>query len=545
MSRTARLWKGFGPLTLGGLILSGSMAFGDDSKTPSLADQLVGLGRQAKLEGNKAEAAKFFAQALKLDPQNAEAKKGLASTRTMRLAARQDPPKGEDAAPIQEKPATTATLGNAAQIEKVLVQQADQATNQRIEMARTELNRGNAEGALTLLRLGQTALQSEEQLPENTKRALLARLQSQIQATVKRADELDLQRAETLRLQNAALQRTRTLDQLATDQNTIESLMIRFDYLIAQGQYNVLFNGGTGNIAEAIKPFAEAYTYARQARSIDSTALAPNLGILYSQFVGSLANELASEQLKEYRFLLTMNDVARASVPFPDTITIEYPDADHWRAISEKRIKRYESVSLEAQDPKTVRINAELEKPVSMPFGNETPLEEVIKYIKTATTGTGLEQGIPIYVDPVGLSEAEKTMASPVTLNLDGVPLKKSLKLMLSQLDLTYTVKDGLMTITSKDSKNQPTEIRVYPVADLSIIPLSLMGAGGGMGGGMGGMGGGMGGMGGGMGGMGGGMGGMGGGMGGMGGMGGGGFRSMPITAPQDPGAGFEQKKSR
>ena len=114
-------------------------------------------------------------------------------------------------------------------------------------------------------------------------------------------------------------------------------------------------------------------------------------------------------------------------------------------------------------------------------------------------------------------------MASTVTMNLEGIPLRTTLRLMLKQLTLTYTVKDGLLTITSTASDDQPTEIRVYQVADLAIIPLSLVGGGGGggMGGGMGGGGmggGGMGGMGGG--GMGGGgMGGMGGGMGGMGGM--------------------------
>src|SRR5215218_8713095 len=129
-----------------------------------------------------------------------------------------------------------------------------------------------------------------------------------------------------------------------------------------------------------------------------------------------------------------------------------------------------------------------------MSFANETPLEDVLKYIKSATTGAN-DNGIPIYVDPVGLQEAEKTMTSPVTLDLEGVPLKTTLRLMLKQLGLTYSVKDGLLTITAENSEDQPTEIRVYPVADLAIIPLSLMGGGGG-GGGMGGMGGGMGGMG-------------------------------------------------
>ena len=120
-------------------------------------------------------------------------------------------------------------------------------------------------------------------------------------------------------------------------------------------------------------------------------------------------------------------------------------------------------------------------------------------------------------------------MTSPVSLDLEGVPLKTTLRLMLKQLGLTYTVKDGFLMITSQESEDQQTEIRVYPVADLALIPISLMGGGGGMGG----MGGGMGGMGGGMGGMGGGMGGMGGGMGGMGG--GMGMMSVPVVDPSSP----------
>ncbi len=265
---------------------------------------------------------------------------------------------------------------------------------------------------------------------------------------------------------------------------------------------------------------------------MDPRAFAPRAGVSVSQYEGFLAQALAYEELKEYRAMLTWNDVVRASVPFPDTITIEYPDAEHWRMISEKRIQKYESVSLDNRDAKTQSIYAKLGQPVSMPFANETPLEDVIKYVKSATVSQELPEGIPIYVDPAGLQEADKTMQSPVTLNLEGVTLKQSLKLLLKQLDLAYTVKDGLMTITYIASKDQPTEIRVYPVADLAMIPMSLMmGGGGGMMGGRGGMGGGMGGgmmggMGGGMGGMGGGMGGMGGGM--MGGMGG--MRSMPLA---------------
>ena len=199
-----------------------------------------------------------------------------------------------------------------------------------------------------------------------------------------------------------------------------------------------------------------------------------------AETTGFLSQSLAFEQIKEYRFMLSLQDIDRASIPFPDTITIEYPDADRWRILSEHRIKRYgHAVDLLDRDVKTKSILAKLDEPISMSFANETPLEDVLKYIKSATQGPN-DSGVPIYVDPVGLNEAEKTMTSPVTLDLEGVPLKTTLRLLLKQLGLTYTVKDGLLTITSESSEDQPTEIRVYPVADLAIIPLSLIGGGGG-----------------------------------------------------------------
>jgi hypothetical protein len=272
------------------------------------------------------------------------------------------------------------------------------------------------------------------------------------------------------------------------------------------------------------------------ARALEPLALAPRAGFFVSQTMGFQAQALAFEQIKEYRFMLTMQDVDRGAVPFPDTQTIEYPPIDAWRVLSERRIKRYgNAVDLLDRDAKTKSILAKLDEPISMSFANETPLEDVLKYIKSATQGPN-DTGIAIYVDPVGLNEAEKTLTSPVTLDLEGVPLKTTLRLLLKQLGMTYTVKDGLLTITSESSEDQPTEIRVYPVADLAIIPISLIGGGGGgLGGGRGGIGGG-----GGLGGGGFGGGGLGGG--GFGGGGGiGGFQSIPPVANPSPRCRSEQ----
>ncbi len=106
------------------------------------------------------------------------------------------------------------------------------------------------------------------------------------------------------------------------------------------------------------------------------------------------------------------------------------------------------------QDPRSMKIIAKLEEPISMSFANETPLDDVLKYIKQATT-TSTFSGIPIYVDPTGLQEAERSLNSTVQMDLEGIPLRRTLQLLLAQLELAYYVEDGILHITSQDSADQ------------------------------------------------------------------------------------------
>jgi hypothetical protein len=98
--------------------------------------------------------------------------------------------------------------------------------------------------------------------------------------------------------------------------------------------------------------------------------------------------------------------------------------------------------------PKSKAVLKKLEEPISMSFGHETPLEDVLKYIRQATV-TPNYAGIAIYVDPKGLAEVAATPTSTVKLDLEGVPLKTTLRLMLKQLGLAYCVRDGVLIISS------------------------------------------------------------------------------------------------
>ncbi len=95
----------------------------------------------------------------------------------------------------------------------------------------------------------------------------------------------------------------------------------------------------------------------------------------------------------------------------------------------------------------TLRIREELEKPLSMPFETPTPMEDILKYVQQSSRFEG-RPSIPIYVDPIGLQAAEVSMAMTVQINLEGVPLRETLRLALKQLRLKYQVRDGYLRIT-------------------------------------------------------------------------------------------------
>jgi hypothetical protein len=93
------------------------------------------------------------------------------------------------------------------------------------------------------------------------------------------------------------------------------------------------------------------------------------------------------------------------------------------------------------------RILEAMERPVAMTFPESTPLKDVLRYVTTATA-TPTYPGIPIYIDLIGLQEAEMTPSSNVSIDLVGVPLKTTLRACLEQLGLDYRVQDGYLRVT-------------------------------------------------------------------------------------------------
>jgi hypothetical protein len=99
-----------------------------------------------------------------------------------------------------------------------------------------------------------------------------------------------------------------------------------------------------------------------------------------------------------------------------------------------------------------------LRTPMDLSYPEGMPLGDLIKRVRMRTTGPKLGAGIPIYVDPVGLQEAGRTMYSEIQTPPTDRPLTldEFLNRVLRPLGLAHKVEHGLVTITSVEALDQP-----------------------------------------------------------------------------------------
>ena len=123
-------------------------------------------------------------------------------------------------------------------------------------------------------------------------------------------------------------------------------------------------------------------------------------------------------------------------------------------------------------------IMRKLDQPIPFHFRTDTPLEDVLKYIRAATADVNFA-GLPMYVDPVGLQNSERSMTSTVTnLDFDAIPVGDALRLCLKQLDLGFSVRQGYVLISDRDSATIPVYEDPVQVVGHSLLALISAGIG-------------------------------------------------------------------
>ena len=105
------------------------------------------------------------------------------------------------------------------------------------------------------------------------------------------------------------------------------------------------------------------------------------------------------------------------------------------------------------------KIEAALRKPTEFDFFDE-PLQTVIDHFRK-------KHGINILIDVAALKAVGIGTDEPITLTLSGVSLQSALNIILRWLDLTWTIRDEVLLVTTLDEAENMLLTRVYDVTDL------------------------------------------------------------------------------
>lgn len=137
---------------------------------------------------------------------------------------------------------------------------------------------------------------------------------------------------------------------------------------------------------------------------------------------------------------------ARASVPVA-WLPVPGPQLD-WPHEAELR-----PAVIEAQ------IEAGLAQKCDVEF-RETPLAAAVQSLA--------DQGhIKVWLHHRALTDAGVGTDTPITRSVHGVTIRAAFRLLLNELDLTYVIRNEILTITSKSEAESMLSTKVYPVLDL------------------------------------------------------------------------------
>lgn len=346
-------------------------------------------------------------------------------------------------------------------------QRVGQVVDDALRQAR-QLLPSDPDAAHDLLKRTLGAIRDNPDLSDRVRQTLAGRLTDSLRnvdlqgGTIKRAQEERLRRVADAQTREAIeRQRVATEDRL-------KSRVRSFRNLMDQARFE-----------EAYK---EAQTMMRDAIG-SGQPVEPTMIAAYD--IGLAAHHLRELRelrlLREERFLLTLLQVERSHVPFPDEPPIQFPPASYWREITRLRKEKYESSNLGPDTPKrTLELRDKLNKPVTLDKGIDpnTPLKDALEFLSD-------KEDLTIIIDTEafkaeGLAEVE---SQAVKLSkMSGVSLGTVLRLLLGQLQVpgTYLIRRDYIEITTSTRALSEKAVRAYPVADLvypianSVNPLGL-----------------------------------------------------------------------
>lgn len=440
-------------------------------------------------------AEKLFEAAAKIDPASEEIKVGADVIDQMRkgqltkeqLKKRFDPVKfdpakggfrlqdGKDdpkqpggavvAPPAVAPPAApdAAAIDRAKAAQQIQEQEFRVLVDETLRRAR-RLQSNDPDAAYEDLKRQRDAVGGNDLLSERFRRQLVTDLEASMRdiqskgATIKR--ELAAQRERIA----AARQRLTEFDRQLTIDEQTRSRIDAFKQLMQQARFELAYQEAQVMIQERVT----------RGQTVPPEAFA---SYRIGQSATNLREALELRRIRQDRYLLTMMQVEKSFVPYPDEPPVHFPPAAVWRELTANRSARYTSSSIGSDVPESMkRLQSILEnKRVNL----ETPLEGLSLKALLDTLRDKFQ--IPFFVREDAFKQQaieevlEKKFTNKTTLN--GVTLGSFLDAVLANPDMkaSYIVRPEYIEIVPARTRLEEKQFRAFEVADLVIpIPNSI-----------------------------------------------------------------------
>ncbi|HEX7376762.1 MAG TPA: vWA domain-containing protein, partial [Pirellulales bacterium] len=431
------------------------------------AQQLARLSQRAMAVGQADEAAQLAGAAEDLSPVNAEA--NLVRTAATRLRqktqvdlrlARRAPPEKLAPGPDADRPAEAGDgdlLDDVERQNHMLQEFLQKAVATELTQANVKVA-NDPEGTLDELKLLMDKVQKSAELDPQVRAQLVAKIEAALRSAHRLAS---VQAEKTLERQQIIAEgeaRERINRELFLQEQKVDQLMSRFNALMDEERFRdaeVL-----ADISEELMPNQPGL------RGAELTA----------RMVGWTTDMAQIRDMRHRGFVDATMQIELSHIPTADEPPVLYPDPEVWQLLTERR-KKYKAVDLTSHGPNETKIMAALDDKTELDFA-EQPLSDVVDYLKQ-------RHDIEIQLDNKALTDAGVGSDTPITRSIKNITLRSALKLILSELDLTYIVRNEVLMITSKTEAESMLSTRVYPVADLVVPianPMQVMGGRGGRG---------------------------------------------------------------
>ncbi|OWK44485.1 hypothetical protein [Fimbriiglobus ruber] len=450
-------------------------------------------------------AEKYFQAAAKIDPQSTEAKAGMrivtriragelgadkvkiGLTKGQKLERLQDDEKKDAPAPGAKQPppapqapaAGAAPPGAPVPAERDLIAQA-KAAQSVLEgeyrllvddtLRRTRrLLATDPDSAYEDLKRQRDSVRQNDQLSEAVRQRLAQDLETAMREVQLKGAEIKRQLASQRERVAAARLRINEFDQQETLDKQTEQRIGAFKQLMIQARY------------ELAQQEAELMRQERVSRGLPIPA-----EIHASYRIGQSATNLREltelRRLREDRFLLTMMQVEKSFIPYPDEPPVHFPPAGVWRELTGSRAERYSTSSLGYNVAPAFRrmkslLEGEVDRRVNLKDIANRTLYDVLKELEGQFQDYGLQFIFRNDLFPADFKPGDEKIKT--TSNLSGLPLGAFLDTLLRDQNMSWIARPEFIEIgpnsTTYSLRYDDKVTRVFDVAELVIgIPQSV-----------------------------------------------------------------------